>query len=254
VINCEAMSAQAWLCTAPDGYTRTGLRTEALTTAASTTVTIGSTTDVVDLTVGAASTTLTLPTPSLGKELTIHQKAATTVAYTLAAASGTFINDAGTTTTLAVTAKEPAMVCRGMSATRWECTAPRGYKNRGVLLTVSADTTLTAADNHNIYTSVDSRTYTLPACSTEKIEYEFFQHKNTLTITPKSSDYIISTAMTNSGTSSHAASNAGTAITLVAASTAPSAGTINGGYARIVCAQSGVWIAHTYKYTATGKA
>jgi hypothetical protein len=251
VMNCEAMSAQTWLCTAPDGYTRTGLRTEALTTAASTTVTIGSTTDVVDLTVGAASTTLTLPTPSLGKELTIHQKAATTVAYTLAAASGTYINDAGTTTTLAVTAKEPAMVCRGMSATRWECTAPRGYRNRGVLVTVSADTTLTAADNHNIYTSVDSRTYTLPACSTEKIEYEFFQHKNTLTITPKSTDYIISTAMSNTGGSTHAASALGTAITVAAETTAPSAGTINGGYARIVCAQSGVWIAHTYKYSTT---
>jgi hypothetical protein len=253
VINCEAMSAQAWLCTAPDGYTRTGLRTEALTTAASTTVTIGSTTDVVDLTVGAASTTLTLPTPSLGKELTIHQKAATTVAYTLAAASGTFINDAGTTTTLAVTAKEPAMVCRGMSATRWECTAPRGYKNRGVLLTVTADTMLTAADNHNIYTSVDSRTYTLPACSTEKIEYELFQHKNTLTITPTSSDYIILTAMSSSGSSSHSASALGTAITVVTDAISPSAGTINGAYARIVCAQSGVWIAHTYQFTAAGK-
>jgi hypothetical protein len=249
IINCEALAASAWLCTAPDGYTRTGLRTEALTTAASTTVTIGSTTDVVDLTVGAASTTLTLPTPSLGKELTIHQKATTTIAYTLAAASGTYINDAGTTTTLAVTAKEPAVICRGMSATRWECTAPRGYKNRGLLLTVAADTTLTAADNRNIYTSVDTRTYTLPTCSSEKLEYEFFQHKNTLTITPKSTDYIISTAMSNTGASNHAAAALGTAITVAATTNAPSAGTINGGYARIICAQSGVWIAHTYKYS-----
>jgi hypothetical protein len=202
----------------------------------------------VDLTVGAASTTLTLPAPSLGKELTIHQKAPTAIAYTLAAASGTFINDAATTTSISVSAREPTIVCRGMSTSRWECTAPRGYINSRALVTTSVDITLTSADSGTLYTSVDSRTYTLPACTTEKLEFRFFQHKNTLTLTAPSSDYIIETEITSNG--AHTASAAGGSVTVAAGSTAVVAGTVGGGSARVVCAQTGVWIATNYRYSA----
>jgi hypothetical protein len=246
IIECEAVTTTTWVCTAPDGYRRTGLTTEALTTATSTTVTVSAATDVVDLTVGTTSTVLTLPTPSLGKELTITQKATTTIAYTLTAATSTFINDAATTSSITVPASTAVIICRGLSATRWHCAPPHG---RGLQVLVTASTTLLPSDTGNVYTSATTRTFTLPTCSSAKLEYSFFVQVDSVTLTPVGTDYIISTDTISDGTSSHSAAAAATALTVTADTAAAVAGTLGGSYATITCVTPGVWIAQTIQYT-----
>jgi hypothetical protein len=116
---------------------------------------------------------VTLPTPSVGAQVTLFQSQTSFVSYTIwTSSSSVFVND--DSVSVSIPAYTRRVVCTCISTTRWNCN--QDFADKRNVIATSASRTLVAAESGSLIlasTTTTAITITLPSCSTATLGMYF---------------------------------------------------------------------------------
>jgi hypothetical protein len=173
----------------------TSATTASLSTAASLTAGVSAFV-VTTATSPATGHGVTLPTPSVGAQVTLIQSQTTFTSYTIwASSTSVFINNDASTNSVTVYSRR--VVCTAISATRWNCIQDQDNVQLGNIspvVNVASATTMTVGQSGTTFAFTASATLTLPSCNSAALGVWFrfvVFGAFTATIASQSTDFIL---------------------------------------------------------------